>query len=133
MITCTPVSCWPPSLSSSSYAESKPLGFWTTVTSNCSPYATGPLSCLPVALVYCSQTVGWIKMPLGMEVSLGPGDIVLDGDEAPPPTEKGTAAGSPLFGPCLLWPNGRPSQQLLSCFSTSQLPFLSQNQQQQSI
>ena len=22
---------------------------------------------------------GWIKMPLGMEVSLGPGDFVLDG------------------------------------------------------
>jgi len=29
-------------------------------------------------LVYCGQTVGWIKMPLGTEVGLGPGDIVLD-------------------------------------------------------
>jgi len=28
------------------------------------------------------------------------------------PTKRGTAA--PSFGPCLLWPNGRPSQQLLS-------------------
>ena len=28
--------------------------------------------------------VGWIKMPLGMEVDLGPGDIVLDGDPSPP-------------------------------------------------
>jgi len=37
--------------------------------------------------VYCSQTVGWIKMALGTEVGLGPGDIVLDGDPAPP--EKG--------------------------------------------
>jgi len=27
--------------------------------------------------------VGWIKMPLGTEVGLGPGDIVLDGDPAP--------------------------------------------------
>jgi len=27
----------------------------------------------------------WIKMPLGMEVCLGPGDFVLDGDPAPPP------------------------------------------------
>jgi len=27
---------------------------------------------------------GWIKMPLGKEVGLGPGDIVLDGDPAPP-------------------------------------------------
>jgi len=38
------------------------------------------LSRLSVTLVYCGQTVGWIKMPLGMEVGLGPGDIVLDGD-----------------------------------------------------
>ena len=27
---------------------------------------------------------GWIKMPLGMDVGLGSGDIVLDGDPAPP-------------------------------------------------
>ena len=33
---------------------------------------------------------GWIKMPLGMEVGLGPGDFVLDGDPAPP-SKKGTA------------------------------------------
>jgi len=31
----------------------------------------------------CGQTAGWIKMPLGMEVVLGPGHIVLDGDPAP--------------------------------------------------
>jgi len=41
-------------------------------------------------LVYCSQTVGWIKMPLGRELGLGPGDIVLDGD--PAPKKRGTAA-----------------------------------------
>jgi len=29
--------------------------------------------------------VGWIKMPLIMEVDLGPGDFVLDGDPAPLP------------------------------------------------
>jgi len=34
---------------------------------------------------------GWIKMPLGMEVGLGPGDFVLDGDPAPPP-QKGSRA-----------------------------------------
>ena len=39
-----------------------------------------------------------------MEVDLGPGDIVLDGDPAPP-TERATAP-PPIFGPCLLWPNG---------------------------
>ena len=36
------------------------------------------------AHVYCGQTVGWIKMALGMEVDLGPGHIVLDRDLAPP-------------------------------------------------
>jgi len=29
-------------------------------------------------------TAGWIKMQLGTEVGLGPGDIVLDGNPAPP-------------------------------------------------
>ena len=50
--------------------------------------------CLPVTLVYCGQTVGWIKTKLGMEVGLGPGDIVLDGDPAPP--QRG-AQPSPQF------------------------------------
>jgi len=49
------------------------------------------LSVYLVTLVHCGQTVGWMEMPLGMEVGLGPGDIVLDGDPAPP-TERGTAA-----------------------------------------
>jgi len=35
-------------------------------------------------LVYSGQMVGWIKMPLGMEVGLGPGNSVLDGDPAVP-------------------------------------------------
>jgi len=39
--------------------------------------------------MYCSQTVGWMKMPLCMEVGLGPGHIVLDGDPALL-TERGT-------------------------------------------
>ena len=45
----------------------------------------------------------WIKMPLSTEVGLGPGYIMLDGDPAPPP-KKG--AQPPIFGRCLLWPNG---------------------------
>ena len=53
-------------------------------------------------------------MPLGTEVGLVPGDIVLDGGPAPP-TEKGR--GPPIVGPCLLWPNGHPSQLLLSSCS----------------
>ena len=40
-------------------------------------------------------------MPLGTEVSLGLGHIVLDGDPAPP--GKG-ARQCPHFDPCLLWP-----------------------------
>ena len=39
---------------------------------------------LSVTLVYCGQMVGWIKMPLGTKVGLGPGNIVLDADSAPP-------------------------------------------------
>jgi len=35
-------------------------------------------------LVYCGQTVGWIKMKLGVVVGLIPGHTVLDGDPAPP-------------------------------------------------
>jgi len=37
------------------------------------------LFCLSVTLVYCGQTVGWMKMKLGMQVGLGPGHILLDG------------------------------------------------------
>jgi len=41
-------------------------------------------------------------MPLGKEVDLVSGDIVLDGDSAP------TKGHSPctIFGPRILWPNG---------------------------
>jgi len=62
------------------------------------------LSCLvlfvmSVTLVYCVQTVEWIKTKLGTEVGLDPGHIVLDGDPAFP-----TGHSPPIFGPCLLWP-----------------------------
>ena len=33
--------------------------------------------------VYCGQAAGWMKTPLGTEVDLGPGHIVLDGVPAP--------------------------------------------------
>jgi len=42
-----------------------------------------------LAHVYCGQTVGWIKMKLGMEVGLGPDHIVIDGDPAHSP-KRGT-------------------------------------------
>jgi len=46
-----------------------------------------------------------IKMPLGMEVGLGPGDFLLNRDLAPS-TKRGLLAPKKFFGPCLLWPNG---------------------------
>jgi len=108
----------------------------------------------------------WTKMPLGTEVNVGPGDVVLDGVAAPPkrgtapsfrfmsivakrldedatwygsrprprphrirrgpiPPRTGHSSRIPLFGPCLLWPRGRPSQLLLSsCFLVSSSLFL---------
>jgi len=68
--------------------------------------------------MYCGQTAGFIKVPLGTEVDLGPGHIVLDGAQLP----SGKGHSSPLFSPCLLWPNGRPrpSQLLLSSCSARQ-------------
>jgi len=56
------------------------------------------------AHVYCDRTAAWVKMQLGMEIGLGLGHIVLDGDTISPSQNVDTA--SPIFGPCLLWPNG---------------------------
>jgi len=74
--------------------------FWATVCKTVRPMLSDrclscPVClsvCLSVVLVYCGQTAGWIKMPLGMEVGLGPSHIVLDGDPALPPKKRGTAA-----------------------------------------
>ena len=46
-------------------------------------------------------------MPVGMDVGLDPSDIVLDGHPSPLP-KKG--AEPPIFGPCLLWPDGWMNQ-----------------------
>ena len=67
------------------------------------------------AHVCCGQMAAWIKMPLGTAVGLGPGNIVLNGDPAPP-TERGTTLPL-LFVPCLLWPNDRLCQLLLSSYT----------------
>jgi len=40
-------------------------------------------------------TSGWIKMPLGREVDLGPGYTVLDGDPAQLPSRKNKGAQQP--------------------------------------
>jgi len=46
------------------------------------------------AHVYCGQTAGWMKLVLGMDVGLSPGDFVLDGDPVPFPKKWG---GAPKF------------------------------------
>ena len=74
------------------------------------------LSCLSVTLVHYGQTVGRVRMPLGTEVGLGPGDIVLDGDPArqhgkehsrPPLLRLRTSLRPYKPRTCLLWSNVR--------------------------
>ena len=50
-----------------------------------------------------------LQLSSWIEVGLSPDDIVLDGDNG-----KSHGSPSPLFVPCLLWPNCRSSHQLLS-------------------
>jgi len=45
----------------------------------------------------------WMKMPLGTEIGLEPGDIVLDGD---PATLHKNGHNSPQFSAHVLWPIG---------------------------
>jgi len=47
------------------------------------PSPKGARSLLIFAHVCSGQMAALIKMPLDMEVGLGPGDFVLDGDPAP--------------------------------------------------
>ena len=56
-----------------------------------------------------------MKTPLGTEVGIGAGHIVLDG--FPALRERGTAHPPPLLGPCLLWPRSTIS-------ATAELLFL---------
>ena len=97
--------------------------FWVTICKKVRAMLSDRcrLSCLSVTLVYCGQTVRWLKNKLGMEVGLGPGHIMLHKDPAPP--GKGNSS-PPLFDLCLLWPNGCPSQLLLnSCYITEKLTW----------
>jgi len=48
---------------------------------------------------YCGQTAVWMKMPLGTEVDLGPGHVVLGGV----PALRETGTEPPSFQ-SLLWP-----------------------------
>jgi len=42
--------------------------------------------------ICCGQMAAWIKMPLGMELGLSPGDFVLDGDPALPSPKMGQSS-----------------------------------------
>ena len=70
--------------------------FWATVCKTVRPILSVCLSVCDVGV--CGQTVGWIKMPLGTEVGLGLGDVVLGGPSSP--SLKGTQP--PIFGQYLL-------------------------------
>ena len=83
--------------------------FWVTVCkavrpmlSDCCLSVLSCPVCLSVTLVYCGETVGWIKVPLGTQIGLSPGNSVLDEDPASPPKRH----SPPFFGRRLLWPNG---------------------------
>ena len=105
---------------------------------SCPPQGYGPQFS---AHICCGQMAGWIKTPIGRKVGLDPSNIVLEGDQLCSPSPKrgqspqfsahvycgqtgrwfkmplGTKVRLVLghiFGRCLLWPNGRPSQLLLS-------------------
>jgi len=54
-------------------------------------------------------------MPLATEVGLGPGNVVLDGDPAPP-TERGTAA-PPTFQPMSIVAKRSPISATAELFS----------------
>jgi len=70
-------------------APSRLVGFWATICKTVRPMLSvrclSVLSVLSVTFVHCGQTVGRIKMKLGMQVGLGPGHIVLGRDPAPLP------------------------------------------------
>jgi len=71
-----------------------------------------------LAYICCRKMAGWIKMPFGREVGLGQSDIVLDGDPAPLPRKRAEPpifGHTPIFGPCLLWPNGWMDQDATWC------------------
>ena len=99
----------------------KLASFWATVTSNGSPYPTGPLSCLSVSDVGVLWPNGSMDQePLGTEVGLGPGDIMLDGDPAPP--RKG-AQQPPTFRPMSIAAKRSP----ISATAELLLPFIAIN------
>jgi len=93
--------------------------FVAIITSNGSPSAMGPLSVLSVCNIGVLWPNGWMDQdttwyggrprPRRRGVRWGPSCPHGKGHSSPP-----HFSALIYFGPCLLWPNGRPSQQLLS-------------------
>ena len=82
-----------------------------TVSQKWLAYAIIPLSDCFITLVYCGQTVAWIKMSLDAEVGLGSGHVHYVSWRPSFPYGKGHSSPLPLLrfteesrGPCLLWP-----------------------------
>ena len=69
------------------------------------------------AHVCCGHTDGWIKMPVGTDRGR-PGDTVTVLDHRWRSSSPKRDIAPPLFGPCLLWPNGRRSHLLLALVQT---------------
>jgi len=61
--------------------------------------------------VYCGQTAGWMKTPLGMEVDLGPGTLYKTGSQL---SAKGAQQPPPFFSAHVCCGHNRPSPLLLS-------------------
>jgi len=78
--------------------------FWVTVCKTVRPMRSDRVCpVLPCqSVTYYGQTVGSIKMKLFVQVGLGPGHIVLDG-EPPLPPRKGHMPHN--YGPYVLWSN----------------------------
>ena len=78
------------------------------------PSSTSPKghSALPqfAAHICRNQMAQCIKFPLHRKVGLDPSDIALDGNPAPLSPKKGQSP-PPIFGPCLLHPNGSMDQE----------------------
>jgi len=82
-----------------------------------------------LARVYCGQMAGWIGIPLGMEIGLGSGDIVLVGDPAPP-TKRGTAAPhflADVYCGQMVAHLGNSTAELLSKFTSGYAGYPTQN------
>jgi len=77
------------------------------------------------AHVYCGQTAGCVRIPLGTEVGFGPGDIVLDGNSAPP--ESGTTPSFRLmFIVARRSPISPTASSCLNILSCNMLPFVNE-------